>query len=239
MRRHRSPVMRGAALLALAGIASLQGPAFAQQSQPARASATVRDLMGTLRNARSGSEEARIGFDSSGYLRHLGAPPGAAFQVSGSGPEGTARAFLTSCDGLLGIADPLFDFAPNRTRSTSGGRSAVRLQQTFGGIPVFGAMASVQLDASSGVEYLLADLAHDLGGLRRALERAGSVRSAHTLSRRRPAPHRPHLRRLRLEARCSFRLLKAEGTSDLPPLQEPPLAPRGGHGMARAVCSWA
>ena len=172
---------RAAATLVLAAfVSTASARPIRQAAAQSREHATLRELMQTLQGPDAGGEEARIRLDPRGFLHALGTPPGKSLRVPGvpSDPEVTARAFLKSSARLLGPPDLKADFAPVRTSSRPRGRTSVRLQQTYGGIPVFGAEVRVQLDAALGVEFVLSDVARDMDGLGRALDLVGSVRPA-------------------------------------------------------------
>ena len=127
------------------------------------------DLVGSLRPSRPGgpaappepAESPRATWSERGTLRYLGAPPGMAFASPGpiaGDPEAAARRFIDSQRRRFGLENPASGLRVTRSRR-SGARHFVRLQQTFSEVPVFGAMASVQLDAEGGVEALVADFA--------------------------------------------------------------------------------
>ncbi len=131
----------------------------------------LEDLVTSLRPARpavSGGTAAptarvdalRATWSERGTLRYLGAPPGMAFAAPGASaaePGVTARRFLESQRSRFGLGNPALGLRVFRTRQ-SGERHFVRLQETLSGVPIFGAMASMQLDGEGGVEAVIADL---------------------------------------------------------------------------------
>jgi len=109
-------------------------------------------------------EESRYGIGADGYLQHIGAPPGKHWTVSTAVPgmpEETARLFLSGNAGVFGIKSPDVDFTVKKNRNRNL-RDYVRFQQTYRGIPIFGAEVIVQLNEQLGVEYVLSDIATDL-----------------------------------------------------------------------------
>ena len=68
-------------------------------------------------------------------------------------PEGAARGYLSECGSLFGLKDPAAELDVRRQYQTGDGRSVVRFQQNYQGIPVFGGELIVQLN--SGNEIIL------------------------------------------------------------------------------------
>lgn len=172
----------GGGLLGSVALAQNAVPRAGAAAPQAKKHESLHEVVRTLRsrNGQPSAEAARVSIDPNGFLRYLGAPPGTSFAppVGGQAPEAVAQAFLRSCERLLGTGAAEADFVGFRTRSAAGGRTVLKFQQTFGGIPVFGSMAVVQLDSETGIESLLSDVARDTDGLRRALGLLGSVRSS-------------------------------------------------------------
>lgn len=99
-----------------------------------------------------------------GHVVHLGAPAGRAFasgaaRVPGQ-PALTARNFLKQNAGMLGAPSAAVDFATKKEK-TKRGRNIVRMQQTYGGVPVLAGEVVVQLNAQDDVEAVLSDIARD------------------------------------------------------------------------------
>ena len=118
--------------------------------------------------ARAGSvEPARASRTAGGYLRSLGAPPGHQFKAKAAvpgQPVETARAFLREHAGLFGVEHPAVEFLHLKS-TTAKGRNYVRLQQTYAGVPIFSAEATVQLNGQDGVEFVLCRFASNLKAL--------------------------------------------------------------------------
>lgn len=98
------------------------------------------------------------------YLRFMGAAPGTVFRpraaVKSGDAEQAARAYLAEHMKAFGETSAALGFTRDRVL-TSGGRSYVRLNQTYNGLPVFGAQISVQVAADGGIECVLSDIMRD------------------------------------------------------------------------------
>lgn len=160
-------VARGIPLKAGAGSGSVDasvGPAIA------RLLASARRAPGAAARGRVPAVVApRMVSGERGWLRSVGAPAGAFFVAPGApaDPGGVATRFLHEHAKAFGVAAPGVEFVADRVAEPAG-RRAVRLGQRVRGLPVFGAAVLVQLDAGGGgVEFVLADVAHDDAGLHR------------------------------------------------------------------------
>ncbi len=107
------------------------------------------------------TEQPRIVRTDDGYVRSVGAPPGLHFAVTAGakalGPEAVATRFLEAHADLFGISGAPLGLVQERT-NYGAGRSYVKLQQTYRGVPILGARAIVQVDESGGVEFALLGL---------------------------------------------------------------------------------
>ncbi len=159
----------------------------------------------TLVNSVAGgglSDAVRVMKDSGAYVRGISAPPASHFPVTagkGAPPAEKARAFLKQHQAVFMDASAAVDFRTKKTKDRPS-RSYVRLQQDYSGIPVFGAEATVQLDAAGEVVFAFSDLKRttdelDSGhvSLSPALSAAEAERSAVKHIQRRPA-HTPDAR---------------------------------------------
>ncbi|HID22916.1 MAG TPA: hypothetical protein EYP14_11025, partial [Planctomycetaceae bacterium] len=112
-------------------------------------------LVDELRDAAGG--EARVSYsERTGLVRFLGTAPGRSIRQKtavavGSTPEVAARTFLADYGEIFGIGDQAGELAVVRSRTASGGRSFVRFQQVYDGIPVMGGELVVQVDAAGGI----------------------------------------------------------------------------------------
>jgi Zn-dependent metalloprotease len=162
-------VARGVPLKAGAGSGSADasvGPAIARLLASARGAPGA-----TAREGGPAVAAPRMIRGERGWLRSVGAPTGAVFGVPGApgpgDPDELAARFLREHADAFGIAAPGVEFVADRVAERAG-RRAVRLGQRVRGLPVFGAAVIVQLGAGGGgVEFVLADVAHDDAGLHR------------------------------------------------------------------------
>ncbi len=108
--------------------------------------------------AASTGEAPRIVRADDGYVRSVGAPPGFHFATAAGGaplsPSAAALGFLNAHTDLFGISGAPFGVGEVVTNSAAG-RSYVKAQQTYRGVPILGARAIVQIDDSGGVEFAL------------------------------------------------------------------------------------
>ncbi|MHC5185115.1 MAG: M4 family metallopeptidase, partial [Planctomycetota bacterium] len=93
-------------------------------------------------------------------MRSLGAPARHYFPVTKNVPNNallTAQNFIAEHRTAFGINSRRIDFSHKKSKKKSG-RSYERFQQTYSGIPVFGAEVLVQLTATGGIEFVLSDI---------------------------------------------------------------------------------
>jgi len=112
---------------------------------------------------RGTPEKTYVARTASGHVRALMAPPGRVFSRSRAGdtdPEAAALGFLREHRVAFGWSGTKTALRAARSRSLSG-RTVVRFEQRFAGLPVFGAGVAVQVDSFGGVTFVLADLARD------------------------------------------------------------------------------
>ncbi len=135
-------------------------PAWAQPIDPiSQVMASLRPAPG--RSTSASREPPRVTWSDRGAIQYLGAPDGQVFSAPAADPARpgeTARSFLDAHRDLLGVSSSAVGFTILREKAR-GERRYVRLQQTYAGVPVFGARANVQLDATGGIEAVFADLA--------------------------------------------------------------------------------
>ncbi|MDX9972174.1 MAG: hypothetical protein RBU21_04185, partial [FCB group bacterium] len=109
------------------------------------------------------ADNARYHQDADRYLRFIGAPPGMSFRASSAksaDPEQATQAFLLENAKAFGAGGGRQAF--KRLRVTQDGDSSfVRLQQTYDGIPVFGAEVNAQVGPDGGIRSLLSDIMRD------------------------------------------------------------------------------
>ena len=122
---------------------------------------------------------ARYATTPEGYVRFFSAAPGHHVPPTvplGGQPEQTAHDFLQRHSRAFGVSNPAVAFQTLKIRPRLG-RTVVRLQQTYAGIPVFAAQVNVQVNARDGIESVLSDVERDT----RALDQ-GVVSTIPTLS---------------------------------------------------------
>lgn len=124
----------------------------------------VRELLKTMAGPNT-VDNPRITETSEGYIKFLGAPAGNTFTPSSTAKsagaaDAVARAFLREHGKAFGISDSRVSFTTERVK-TLYARTYVRLQQTFNGVPVFGAQALVQMRPDGGIVSILSDIMRD------------------------------------------------------------------------------
>ncbi|MCX7044842.1 MAG: M4 family metallopeptidase [Candidatus Sumerlaeota bacterium] len=124
-------------------------------------------------NANTTNEKTRLDLTQDGYIRFIGAPSAGAFPVQQAAgktmpPESLARSFIQQLGDLVCEPSPLGDFAVLSVKPGHKlGRSYMRLQQTYGGIRIWGAEAIAQTN-ENGVECLISRLAPKVSALDQA-----------------------------------------------------------------------
>lgn len=128
----------------------------------------LRNLWKTLKGTNV-VESPRVEEAAQGYLRFVAPGSGDYFEVSSTTkdnatPESTAREFLNDNAGVFGMASDDVDYLV-REKKGAKARTYVKLQQTYSGIPVFGAYALVQLDENNGIVCVSSDIMRDTRSL--------------------------------------------------------------------------
>ncbi len=123
------------------------------------------NLYGTLRSSQS-SEPLRKWLADDGFVRFVGAPPGTYFMApqgaKASSPESLAHAFMASHPGAFTTLSTRQTFVTERVNTRFTGRTFVRLQQVYQGIPVFAGQVVVQTHGIEGVDCVMSDVMRDL-----------------------------------------------------------------------------
>ncbi len=108
--------------------------------------------------ARPGAEKARVGHTTGGDVSFLSAPAGASIAPGDVGnPADVARRFLLDNGPSFGIRSSKIDFQTER-QTEDHGRTYIRLQQSYSGVPVFGGQAVVQMGKDNGIESVISGL---------------------------------------------------------------------------------
>jgi bacillolysin len=146
-----------AAMLLLWGLKTLAA-SRPMQEEVAELLRTVRPSMGIPAAPDSGPPQMSLAND--GFVRHISAPRGHEFLAMNAAPgqpELTAKNFLKQHGRLFGVSSPAVDFATLKVKDRNA-RHYVRFQQTYGGLPVFAAQVTVQLNVQDGIECVFSDI---------------------------------------------------------------------------------
>jgi Zn-dependent metalloprotease len=153
-----SGLLSGIAALALFFSAGGQ-PAAAQGSsdsaQPGDNIASAQCLSAPMAGSDTNASTGLVNFvgTTAGHPIHqLSALPASV------SPEGAARAYLTGCGSLFGLTSQADQLALMQAKPASANRSVLKFQQVYQGLPVFGAVLMVQLDAAKNVIMVNGDL---------------------------------------------------------------------------------
>ena len=148
------------------GLCLLFASAFAEPAQ-----VNPEDLDNVYKALRgvSATEPLRELQSKEGFLRYVGAPPGAFFVTGATGSksasaETSARSFLSEHAAAFSVASPRISLEKMREKS-DGNRRFVRLSQHYNGLSVFGAEIVVQADPLGGVVSVLSDIMRDTTSL--------------------------------------------------------------------------
>jgi Zn-dependent metalloprotease len=109
----------------------------------------LEQLSGQCLNA----EQVRSTKDSkSNIFRFVGTEPGKPISTTQTAsPEAAARAYLGNCGVLFGIQDASSELETKLVKDLDGGRSVVRFQQKYQGIPVFAGEMLVQMNRQRNI----------------------------------------------------------------------------------------
>ncbi len=141
--------------------------AVAQDPGEADRRTALQSLLGTMEGGQRApvQESARVRTVEGGFIRFLGAAPGAHFRVSqsaGGDPVIQATAFLDQWRSLLGDDSVSLAYPLLRSKSL-GDSTALRFDQIYDGIPVYAAQILVQVDSSGGVRSVMSDVSRRTG----------------------------------------------------------------------------
>ncbi len=145
------------------GIAAFCIAAVVASNALADTEGAVRDVLKTMSGPDVVSNP-RSSTTPEGYLKFLAAPAGNSFEPSSSakssgGADAVAKSFLQEHADAFGIHQGV-TFTTNRVK-TQNARTFVKLDQTYKGVPIFGAQANVQMKPDGGVVSLLSDIMRD------------------------------------------------------------------------------
>ena len=125
------------------------GPAAAQSAQPVDvAEQCYQGQLAT--NAQTG------------LINSAGSRPGqsisAGLRANSGSPEAAARAYLVQCGSLFGLTDQAAELTVKNQTQDAQGRSVIRFQQVYQGVPVFSGEFLVQVDRSGNVVVANGDI---------------------------------------------------------------------------------
>ncbi len=152
------------------GVALQFGPRAAAQDDARDRAFALQGMVSTLEGGNPAS--ARVRTSEDGFVRFVGAPGRAQFR--GRGGRGVsagvaAASFVRDWRGLLANESPRLAYDVFGSQK-AGAASTIRFDQTYDGLPVFGAQVVLRVNAAGGIESLLSDVARntaafDLGKL--------------------------------------------------------------------------
>jgi Zn-dependent metalloprotease len=152
--------------LVFAGLARAANPSGASNSptkkEPVSNATTVLHQLQRAQMTLAPSEPLRTERTPNGHLRYLSVSPKASLRASGdTGADAvqTARAFVKQYQGAFTSAGSLNEFQSQRVR-TNTDRTYIRLNQTYGGIPVWAGEMTVQVNRGA-VTFVLSDILTD------------------------------------------------------------------------------
>ena len=166
-RAGRMSVAAGWAAIALMVVTSAVSVTASSQSL----SADPADFGNVLRamKAAGATEPPLIHKTEEGFLRFLGAPRGGSFAArqpvqNSDGAAGVAKNFTGDHAGAFGVANVQVSFATLSVQQHLG-QSIVRLDQSYGGLPIFGAQMIVTVNANGTVANVMSDVLYDTRSL--------------------------------------------------------------------------
>ena len=148
-----------ASALALSSGVAVTGLTAAQ----APTSAAVRGLSAQQQTECLASGDARTSIHArTGLVRFIGTEPGRPIQHprprdAAASPESGARSYLSVCGSLFGLQDPTNELSI-RSSIAFDGRTIVRLQQRFAGVPIIGGEFIVHMDNARSILAVVAKI---------------------------------------------------------------------------------
>lgn len=174
MHNHHPPsiltLRRGVALLILASLLGLLALGLPVHARPAPRSSNPQQqdtaLLAQLQ--RAAGNPLRIGYHArTARLRFVGTSPDrplalAARRAGAASAEQTARAFLHTYGALFGVADQATDLRLVSSQPVVRGRSYVRFQQRYRGVPVLGGELIIQTGPANTVVSASGEVVPDI-----------------------------------------------------------------------------
>jgi len=120
-----------------------------QQSKPSPASNQIAD-------AQCYSNPGSISRSNSGLVGFVGSSPTKPIKqpmadLKNASPEAAARGYLSKCGSIFGLSDQASELSLMRSKPTGDGRTVVRFQQKFQGVPVIGGEILVQITEANDI----------------------------------------------------------------------------------------
>lgn len=137
-------------LIASGGSTDVSAKGSIQQPQPAPATSQKAAPQCFAENGITSmnAETGTVGFAGS----NLTAPLRQSVEgLRFAAPEEVARGYLTECGSYFGVKDQATDLSVKSQRPTDDGRTVIRFQQNYMGVPVFGGELLMQLTAGNDV----------------------------------------------------------------------------------------
>lgn len=132
---------------------------------------SAADLEGVMRSLRgpAATELPMTAYSDEGYLRFISAPPGGYFaapldEAKSVAPEQIAEAFLETHRAAFGAGGPKVSLELERMLANNG-RHFVRMGQSYGGVPIYGAEIVTAVGEQGGVYTVLGGLLYDTRAL--------------------------------------------------------------------------
>jgi Zn-dependent metalloprotease len=156
--------MRRKVWLFLGLVAMVCAPgAMADPAEPTDLFSVYRSFQPTALN-----QSLTTGVTDDGYFSFIMSPDDSAFvtdsATKSTDPSATAAAFVSKHGPAFGVKSTRSGFAEDRT-SAKDGRSYVRMNQTYDGLPVYGAQVNVSLDADGNVSSVLSDVMRETSAI--------------------------------------------------------------------------
>jgi Zn-dependent metalloprotease len=161
-------------LVLILGSVSPAAPSFAQggPTPPAPAAAPASGMAPaanpTASSLAPGGAPLVAYHAVTGKARFVSAAPGQAlstapgFTAGVDTPERAARVFLDQYAAEFGLRDPASELQVSRTHALEPGLNAVRFQQVYHGVPVFGGDLTVHVDDSGAARVAIGEMAPEL-----------------------------------------------------------------------------
>lgn len=159
---HAHTALRGfgiavAALLLLMGTGARLSANSSPVSRPTSALSTAPDAACIANGSASLSENAQTGL-----VRFVGTEAGQSLRpteaANAGSPEQAAAGYMAACSSIFGVQDAARDLTVERAVTDTEGRSTVRYQQTYNGVPVLAGELIVNLNTNREVTSVIGEV---------------------------------------------------------------------------------